>query len=80
MNGRGTYKWPDGRKYEGEYSDDRKEGYGVYTWPDGRVYDGQWHAGKQHGEGKYTTVFILFFSLLFCLIAWFNYTNINKIF
>ena len=58
MHGRGTYKWPDGRKFEGNYENDRKEGHGVYTWPDGRVYDGQWHAGKQHGEGVYTKLII----------------------
>lgn len=36
MNGRGIYYWPDGRSYEGEYSNDKKQGYGIYIWPDGR--------------------------------------------
>jgi len=26
MEGSGTFSWPDGRKYEGEYVDDKKEG------------------------------------------------------
>jgi len=47
--------WPDGRKYHGEYADDKKEGHGVFTWPDGRKYDGAWLGGKQHGVGTYTS-------------------------
>ena len=30
--GFGVYKWPDGRKYEGYYLDDKKHGYGIYIW------------------------------------------------
>ena len=37
----------DGRKYDGEYIDDKKEGYGVFYWPDGRIYKGYWKNGKQ---------------------------------
>jgi hypothetical protein len=40
MEGRGVFEWPDGRKYEGEYRDDKKEGKGIFYWPDGRMYDG----------------------------------------
>ena len=40
MHGEGIYTWPDGRKYLGEYSRDKKEGYGTYYWPDGRCYEG----------------------------------------
>ena len=40
MDGYGVFKWPDGRQYEGEYKDDKKNGHGKFTWPDGRVYDG----------------------------------------
>lgn len=32
MDGRGIYKWKDGRIYNGEYKDDKKHGYGIYTW------------------------------------------------
>jgi MORN repeat len=55
MHGKGIYTWKDGRKYEGEYVNDKKHGNGVYTWADGRKYDGQWAYGKQHGRGKYVT-------------------------
>lgn len=40
MHGSGEFTWKDGRKYVGEYIDDKKEGHGVFTWPDGRKYDG----------------------------------------
>jgi hypothetical protein len=53
MDGYGIYMWKDGRKYFGEYLDDKKNGYGVYLWADGRKYEGMWYKGKQHGIGKY---------------------------
>ena len=51
MHGFGTFKWPDGRIYRGNYALDAKEGHGVFEWPDGRRYEGNWHNGVQHGEG-----------------------------
>jgi len=42
MHGRGSFRWPDGRHYEGQYVDDKKEGQGVFEWPDGRKYLGLW--------------------------------------
>ena len=53
MEGMGIYIWNDGRKYEGQYKDDKKHGFGVYTWADERCYEGYWYKGKQHGLGKY---------------------------
>ena len=32
MDGEGVFKWPDGRKYQGQYKDDKKEGYGIFEW------------------------------------------------
>jgi len=40
MHGKGVFSWPDGRKYEGEYLEDKKHGYGMFRWNDGRVYEG----------------------------------------
>ena len=40
MNGKGVFNWGDGRKYEGEYKNDLKDGFGVFTWSDGRTYVG----------------------------------------
>jgi hypothetical protein len=57
MHGTGIYTWKDGRRYEGEYLHDKKNGYGVYSWADGRSiilfnlqflkeYEGMWANGK----------------------------------
>jgi len=53
MHGRGLYLWGDGRKYDGEYKEDKKCGFGIYLWSDGRCYEGFWDNGKQCGKGKY---------------------------
>ena len=45
MHGRGVFTWPDGRNYEGDYVEDKKEGQGAFTWPDGRKFDGGWKNG-----------------------------------
>eukprot|EP00826_Nyctotherus_ovalis_P025683 TRINITY_DN1992_c0_g3_i1.p2 TRINITY_DN1992_c0_g3~~TRINITY_DN1992_c0_g3_i1.p2 ORF type:complete len:112 (+),score=27.04 TRINITY_DN1992_c0_g3_i1:307-642(+) len=52
MNGKGTYRWPDGRVYIGEFANDLKDGYGVMTWAHGERYEGSWKDGKMHGKGK----------------------------
>ena len=45
MHGRGVFTWSDGKIYDGEYVDDKKEGYGVFKWPDGKLYKGMWKDG-----------------------------------
>ena len=40
MEGFGTFKWPDGRSYEGHYVNDKQEGDGIFRWPDGSKYNG----------------------------------------
>ena len=47
MHGKGVFTWDDQRKYDGQYVNDKKEGYGEFYWPDGRVYKGNWKNGKQ---------------------------------
>jgi hypothetical protein len=42
MHGEGVFTWVDGRKYKGEYKNDKKDGYGTFEWPDGRRYEGFW--------------------------------------
>lgn len=32
MHGTGMYFWPDGRKYEGQYLDNKKHGFGTYEY------------------------------------------------
>ncbi len=36
MHGQGVFSWPDGRRYEGEYHEDKKHGFGIYSWTNGR--------------------------------------------
>jgi hypothetical protein len=52
-NGRGTFTWPDGRKYEGEWKDNAMTGRGVLTLPDGSRYEGQWLNNMRHGKGTF---------------------------
>lgn len=40
MHGQGTFMFPDGRKYVGNYVYDKKEGYGEFFWLDGKIYKG----------------------------------------
>ena len=32
MHGKGEFVFKDGRKYEGGYVEDKKEGYGIFEW------------------------------------------------
>lgn len=51
MNGKGTFKWTDGRKYVGGFINDIKNGFGKFYWPGGKRYEGEWKNGKQNGKG-----------------------------
>lgn len=35
MDGSGIEIYLNGKKYEGEFKDGKRNGQGVYTWPDG---------------------------------------------
>ena len=37
--------------YEGDFSNDEKEGYGKYIWETGEYYIGQFLKGEKHGKG-----------------------------
>jgi 1-phosphatidylinositol-4-phosphate 5-kinase len=32
MSGKGTFKWADGRNFEGEFKNGVMHGLGLYTW------------------------------------------------
>ena len=51
--GKGVYKWPDGREYEGNLKYCKMHGKGVYKWPDGVVYHGNFANGRRTGKGVY---------------------------
>ena len=46
MHGIGTYTWPNGKKYEGNFFEDKREGHGLITWVGGKIYSGNWEKGK----------------------------------
>jgi len=46
-NGTGTYTWPDGQRYVGEFRDGKLHGTGTYTWPDGTKYVGEYRDNKR---------------------------------
>jgi hypothetical protein len=50
----GTYVWPNGEKYVGEWRDDNINVQGTYTWPDGQKYVGEFRDGKRNGKGILT--------------------------
>lgn len=39
-------------QYEGEYRNDKKEGFGVFSWADGNVYRGNYVNDLREGYGE----------------------------
>ena len=56
--GQGTYTYPSGDKYVGEWKDGKSHGQGTYTFGkgewEGNKYVGEWMNGMNHGQGTYT--------------------------
>lgn len=44
--GTGTYRYPDGRIYKGEWKNDKRHGQGTLRFPDGRIKKGNWKNGN----------------------------------
>ena len=40
MEGQGNYTWPNGKKYEGEWKDGKKDGKGIILYEDGSKMEG----------------------------------------
>jgi hypothetical protein len=53
-NCQGTYIWPGGQKYVGQFKDGKANGQGTYTSPDGRKYVGNFKDFRMDGQGTYT--------------------------
>ena len=49
--GYGTYMFPDGEKYEGQWFQDQQHGRGIYYFMNNNRYDGMWFQDYQHGKG-----------------------------
>ena len=41
--------YPDGRRYEGEYKDNKRDGYGIMTYQDGGMFE---ESSRYEGEFK----------------------------
>ena len=44
--------YPDGRVFEGEYKDGKRNGHGKMTYPDGRVFEGEYKDGNANWPRK----------------------------
>lgn len=53
MRGQGTYYYPDGSVYKGEWKDNVHSGKGVYEFANGTVYEGEWAMNLFHGYGYF---------------------------
>lgn len=53
-NGEGTFKYPSGAEYVGDFKDGRMHGQGICHYSDKSVYHGSWKNGYPDGPGKKT--------------------------
>lgn len=49
----GVYKLNDGSVYEGEFKNDKIEGYGKFIWSDNKTYEGEWIDNCLNGFGVF---------------------------
>ncbi len=53
-NGEGTYRYPDGSEYSGQFRDAKMHGQGTYVYAGrGEKYTGEWRNGVINGQGTY---------------------------
>ena len=52
--GRGVFKWPNGRTYDGNWKLGKMDGEGTYTSEKGKVRIGIWQDGKRLKWVEYT--------------------------
>uniref|UniRef100_A0A7N0UWV0 Uncharacterized protein n=1 Tax=Kalanchoe fedtschenkoi TaxID=63787 RepID=A0A7N0UWV0_KALFE len=52
-SGSGVYYYSMSGRYEGDWIDEKYDGYGVETWARGSRYRGQYRQGLRHGIGVY---------------------------
>ena len=50
----GTFTFPSGSEYVGEWKDDKKHGYGTFRFVDGGQHVGEYKDDKPNGHGTYT--------------------------
>ena len=56
-HGHGTYTYPNGDKYEGDWILGKRNGKGIYIYGkgewEGDKYEGEWKNGNKNGHGTY---------------------------
>ena len=52
FQGKGTYAWPDGARYDGEWLEGLMHGQGRYLYANGDVYEGGFRRDQRHGVGR----------------------------
>lgn len=52
MDGRGTYVFPNGDRYSGDWRDGKQHGFGLYVIESGDIYEGEWSYGLKQGRGR----------------------------
>jgi hypothetical protein len=52
-HGRGYFKWSDGEKYIGYWSNNKREGQGINYYSNGNIYKGMYKNGQKEGKGRY---------------------------
>ena len=52
-DGKGTYAYPDGSKYDGQFRAEMPDGWGTWYYPGGERYIGSFADGLPHGRGTF---------------------------
>ena len=56
---KGIYIWADKRRFEGNWKNNKMDGFGVFIWPDQRKYEGNYRDDKKEGYGLFEWYFFI---------------------